>query len=279
MVGGQSLKRRISRNPVVWPVLARYIVCKLYRSYFGGRVSMMYPLLKETRETSNFTYELTETSLMYLADTIAAVTKTPRTTIEGYLREAREDRQLLEHFNTSIQAHGWLPINSVPCPFGRRLGWYAVARAVKPRIIVETGVDRGHGALLLCAALRRNGEEGHPGRYYGTDINPSAGWLLSGHYAEVGKVLYGDSLESLSKLNDEIDLFINDSDHSAEYEAREYALVAPKLSGRAILLGDNSHVTDKLALFARATDRQFLFFREQPKDHWYPGAGIGFAFR
>jgi hypothetical protein len=25
--------------------------------------------------------------------------------------------------------------------------------------------------------------------------------------------------------------------------------------------------------------RAFLFFREQPQDHWYPGAGIGIAYR
>ena len=90
---------------------------------------------------------------------------------------------------------------------------------------------------------------------------------------------YGDSIESLRRLPETIDLFINDSDHSAEYEAGEYAAIAEKLSHDAIVLGDNSHVTDKLALFARQTGRQFLYFREQPKGHWYPGTGIGIAFR
>jgi hypothetical protein len=75
-----------------------------------------------------------------------------------------------------------------------------------------------------------------------------------------------------------VDLFINDSDHSAEYEAREYEAIAPLLSENAVILGDNAHVTDKLARFSREQGRNFLMFNERPKDHWYPGAGIGISF-
>ena len=88
--------------------------------------------------------------------------------------------------------------------FGRRLGWYAFARTMKPKIIVETGVDKGIGSVLLCSALLKNKEEGFEGRFFGTDINPEAGYLLNGKYAEVGKILYGDSINtfrnSLKKL-------------------------------------------------------------------------------
>jgi hypothetical protein len=124
----------------------------------------------------------------------------------------------------------------------------------------------------------RNGEEGSPGYYYGTDINPKAGYLLSTPYTKFGKILYGDSIESLQKLQDGIDVFINDSDHSAEYEQREYETVKAKLSPSAIILGDNAHTNDKLLKFSLATGRQFVFFQEKPLHHWYPGAGIGIAF-
>jgi hypothetical protein len=73
-------------------------------------------------------------------------------------------------------------------------------------------------------------------------------------------------------------LFINDSDHSAEYEGREYRVIAPKLSAQAIIVGDNAHVTDELMKFSREIDRQFLFLREEPVNHWYLGAGIGRSF-
>ena len=123
-----------------------------------------------------------------------------------------------------------------------------------------------------------NQSEGYPGKYYGTDINPKAGYLFQAPYDEFGKILYGDSIESLKKLDDTIDLFINDSDHSIDYEMREFETIAAKLSPNAIVIGDNSHFSDKLINFAAKTGRNFLYFHEQPADHWYPGGGIGVAY-
>ena len=76
-----------------------------------------------------------------------------------------------------------------------------------------------------------------------------------------------------------IDLFINDSDHSAEYESEEYKTISNKLSEHAIILGDNSHSSNKLFEFSLETKRHFVFFQEKPFKHWYPGAGIGISFK
>jgi len=252
---------------------------RLREFYFGRQLRTMLPILFQSGETHNFTYDLTDTNLRYLAEMVAVATGKAPPEIEGFILESINDQQLRVYFDNKMASHrGQRSPPKVTSPFGRRLGWYAVARAIKPRLIVETGVERGHGALLLCAALLRNGEDGAPGRYLGTDINPDAGYLLSGKYEAVGKVLYGDSIASLKEIKEPIDLFINDSDHSADYEAEEYKVIASKLSATAIVLGDNAHVTDKLAGFSRETGRSFLMFKEQPKDHWYPGAGIGISF-
>jgi predicted O-methyltransferase YrrM len=149
---------------------------------------------------------------------------------------------------------------------------------MKPRVVVETGVDKGMGSCVLTAALRRNAQEGVAGKYYGTDINPRAGYLLSGPYAEFGEILYGDSIESLKALDAQIDLFINDSDHSADYEALEYETIAHKLTAHAVLLSDNAHCSGRLLDFSLDRNRSFLFYQEKPVNHWYPGAGIGFSF-
>lgn len=63
------------------------------------------------------------------------------------------------------------------------------------------------------------------------------------------------------------------------YEAEEYKTIANKLSEHAIVLGDNSHCTDRLLEFSLETNRHFVFFEEKPLDHWYPGAGIGISFK
>jgi hypothetical protein len=102
--------------------------------------------------------------------------------------------------------------------------------------------------------------------------------MLTGMYREAGEILYGDSIESLKKLKEPIGLFINDSDHSADYEYQEYLTIVPLLNEQSVVLGDNAHATDKLVRFAAETGRDFLFFKEEPLNHWYPGAGIGIAF-
>lgn len=266
----RSLRRRIQLSRTA---------ATLREFYFGRQLRMLKPIMLETGETHNFTYDLTDQNLRYLAEMIAVATGKSPLEIQGYIEEAQNDRELRAYFDARMAAHdGQQTPKNVRSPFGRRLGWYAVARALKPRVIIETGVERGHGALMLCAALLRNEQEGSAGRYFGTDINPQAGWLLSGRYASVGRILVGDSLASLGAFAEPIDLFINDSDHSAEYEAREYDAIASKLSARALVLGDNGHVTDKLAIFSRKTGRNFIMFYEEPKDHWYPGAGIGISF-
>jgi predicted O-methyltransferase YrrM len=234
-----------------------------------------------SREDTNYTYELTPQNLRHLAHLLAVATGRPAAELTRYIAEPAADAELQAHIAGHIDR---LPpalraVADRTARFGRRLGWYALTRALKPRLVIETGVDKGLGGVLLCAALRRNATEGHAGRYLGTDIRPTAGYLVSGPYAAMGRVAYGDSIATLGTLREPVDLFINDSDHAAEYEAREYRVVAPLLSAQAVVVGDNAHVTDALAAFAEETGRRFLFFKEQPAGHFYPGAGIGLAFR
>lgn len=234
--------------------------------------------LLTSREYTNFTYDLTGLNKRYLAAFVSQVTAVDYQTILGHMRELEDDHNLRNHIRKLTRRGNGKEQPNGPY-FGRRLGWYAIVRTIKPRVVVETGVDKGLGSCILASALMRNSEEGYPGCYYGTDINPDAGQLLAKPFASFGKILYGDSIESLAKINTPIDLFINDSDHSADYEAREYRTVENKLSESAIVLSDNAHATGELLRFAERTGRQFLFFKEEPQGHWYPGAGIGAAFK
>ena len=101
--------------------------------------------------------------------------------------------------------------------------------------------------------------------------------MLVGSLARFGKILYGDSLKSLDALDKKIDLFINDSDHSIDYEMAEYQMVKGKLSPCAVILGDNSHASEMFSRFSAETGRNFVFFSEEPQNHWYPGGGIGIS--
>lgn len=231
-----------------------------------------------SKEDTNYTYHLTEDSKLNIAHAIAIATKAEVNQVIEYMDEAEADEELKNQILAATKASDLTNFSDNEVRFGKRLGWYAIARVMKPKVIIETGIDKGLGSILLSSAVLRNRAEGYPGAFYGTDINPKAGYLLSGKYKEGGEILFGDSIESLKAFEQEIDLFINDSDHSADYEYNEYLTIKPKLGEKSIILGDNSHCTDKLARFSMAENRHFLFINEVPKDHWYPGAGIGISY-
>ncbi|MCP4176144.1 MAG: class I SAM-dependent methyltransferase, partial [bacterium] len=182
--------------------------------------------------------------------------------IAGYIHEINEDNDLRNHIESITQNSKERYKSDKTARYGRRIGWYAVVRAIKPGIVVETGVDKGLGSCIICAALKKNSEDGKRGYYYGTDINPEAGFLYQNEYKRFGEILYGDSIESLKKLDKTIDLFINDSDHSAEYEEQEYKVIKDKLNKEAVLLADNAHCSDKLLNFSGLVNKKYLFFQE-----------------
>jgi len=198
--------------------------------------------------------------------------------IESYFREPLQDQALQDLVRRAARQRD-AQTTDADWRFGRRLAWYGIVRQCRPKLVVETGVDKGLGSLLLCSALKRNSEEGYPGEYVGTDINPRAGALFQPPYTQFGRIAYGDSIESLKKLNMPIDVLVNDSDHSSDYEYREYQAIADKISPHCIIIGDNCLVTDKLMQFARETGRDFLYFKDEPDHHWFPGTGVGFFFR
>lgn len=231
-----------------------------------------------SREHYNFTYHLEPLNIAHLTSLLSVVTGKDCNAIAGYLREVQEDSQLREHLLRHTKSSKEKYVADMDVRFGRRIGWYALARAIRPRVIVETGVDKGLGSCVLAAALMKNATEGFPGRLIGIDINPRAGYLLQAPYDQFGKIICGDSLATLRSLNEEVDMFIHDSVHTPEFEFNEYLAVQPKLSRNAIVLSDNAHFTDRLLVWAQQNDRDFLFFGEKPKDHWWPGDGLGIAF-
>ena len=147
---------------------------------------------------------------------------------------------------------------------------------MKPRRVVEAGAGLGLAAVVLAEALLKNAAEGNPGEYVGIDRDPRAGALLAPRQREVARVICGDSVSSLGALRQSVDLFITDSHVSPDLEYAECHAVEPWLTERAVVA---TTVTTLLPAFAEETGRSFLAFKEEPRDHWYPGGWIGLAFR
>ena len=76
-----------------------------------------------------------------------------------------------------------------------------------------------------------------------------------------------------------MDIFMHDSLHTIEHEVAELAAVGLVSRRMRSCSRANAHATDALMRWAEQSGRQFSFFREQPMGHWYPGSGIGAAWR
>ncbi|BCJ58241.1 O-methyltransferase [Micromonospora endophytica] len=231
-----------------------------------------------SREHHNYTYDLTKLSRSHLCWFVSVVCDLPVAQVRAYLAEIESDDELRRHVTSATASAARRGLADKQVRYARRVGWYAIVRARKPRHIVETGVDKGLGSCVLAAALLRNAAEGHPGRVSSIDINPEAGYLArTAPWSDVIDLVIGDSVESIEALDRPVDLFLHDSDHSGKYERREFEAVEAKLAPGAMLLTDNVTHTNVLAKHAEGTGRRFLAYRETPANHWYPGDGIGVA--
>ncbi len=221
-----------------------------------------------SKEYYNHSYHLTQLNRQHLASYISVISGHDLTTVEKYCSELENDQMLRDTLEQRTRASRDRHNCDVEPRYGRRIGWYALVRATRPRVVLETGVDRGLGTAVIAAALKRNAEEGFPGTVFATDITPDCGHLLADPYKSFCRVLLGDSVETLEQFKEPVDIFLHDSDHRPEYEWAEFIAIEPRLHPGSLVLSDNSQQTSKLLEFAQRWGRSFLFFQDQPLNHW-----------
>jgi len=232
-----------------------------------------------SKEWTNFTYELSERNRAQLAETIALVLGTDHQSVLGWFEELESDAALREHVEIATKASAERATSDVAARYGGRLGWYALVRGLGPRLVVESGVDKGLGACVLALALAKNAEEGRPGRYIGLELRESKAWMFTEPFTRLGEVRFGDAVSLLSELDDPVDLYLSETAAGADLEKREYHAVSDLLSEDSVVVGAMAHATDELMAFAHRTGRRAVFFSEDPADHPFDGAVHGYAFR
>lgn len=142
--------------------------------------------------------------------------------------------------------------------------WYALARKVKPSVVVETGVCNGVSSLFILKALAENGN----GRLYSVDYpyradesldefrndtfeqyggaaipsDKDPGWIVPEDLRKRWELRLGKSQVQLPKLLQDIkdvDLFIHDSEHSHPCMMFEYEIMWHKMGRGGIIISDD----------------------------------------
>jgi predicted O-methyltransferase YrrM len=121
----------------------------------------------------------------------------------------------------------------------------ALVRCAKPRVVVEAGTYRGHGAIAIADALARNGPTGHL-------------WTADPYDFHQPKILSGrdnitycreDFLTMLARLDSVDFAYIDASDfgpngRDASLRVKHFEAVLPKLSPGALVLVDDTLADD-----------------------------------
>lgn len=224
-------------------------------------------------EGDNFTYDILNRD--ELAAFVAATFSVPVADVIGYIAEIDSNKTLSDALKEKLRKRS---DRKNFMPYGRRIGWYCAVRVLKPRLIVETGVHDGLGSSVLLAALEKNETEGHGGRLIGIDIAANTSWVIPDYLRQPFTHVVGDSHEALQKFGAlTIDLFIHDSAHTFEHEAGEFKIIESRMAPGGVVISDNALSTTALQEWSAANGRRYVFWREVPKDHFYPGAGIGIS--
>ncbi|MDD5589697.1 MAG: class I SAM-dependent methyltransferase [Candidatus Portnoybacteria bacterium] len=142
---------------------------------------------------------------------------------------------------------------------------YALVRAIKPDVVVETGVASGRSSWIILEAM----DENKKGRLYSIDLpkyysgkipasyltregkeelcgfvpeGKQPGWLVPEYLRSRWTLILGESRKELPGLIgkfDKIDIFYHDSEHSYENMKFEFEAAWPKIPLAGFLLSDD----------------------------------------
>lgn len=225
-------------------------------------------------EVENFTYEIENER--ELAVFLARALGVSPDELAAYIDEAQSDPELTTELDRRVR---WRWDTKRHLPLGRRLGWYAVTRLLKPKTTVETGIHAGLGSLAILRALERNSEYGAPGELISFDMLEGTGWLVPTRLRPFWTPVYESTLSALDRTLEgrSVDLLIQDLGAGYEAERHDYEAVSRHASDRLVLIGASGHLTTALRDFSAERGLEYRHFIDVPHRHVFSGSATGIA--
>jgi Methyltransferase domain len=221
-------------------------------------------------EIDTFTYPVA--NLAEMSECLSEVLEHPAEELQAYVEEACADPELGPLLSREIGLRAIYMKRKPPLPAHHLAAW-ALIRARKPRLVVETGILEGLGSRTMLRALQLNSEEGHGGRLISFDILPGAGkGLVPERLRGSWEPIYEPTPEALAEHLQglEVDFFLHDSVQDYYHLEAEVAEVLPFMIPGGILMtvAGWTGVLDQLSERIGGRSRKF---QERPLDHFYSG--------
>jgi len=138
----------------------------------------------------------------------------------------------------------------------RQVETYVLCRMLKPKVVVETGVEMGISTSFILKAL----EDNNLGQLYSIEIcrflpnGEEVGYIVPTELRHRWKLIIGHSLKVLPALCRQvypIDIFIHDSEHTYQTMFAEYSIAWPYIGIGKILLSDDTGRNEAFIHFSK----------------------------
>ena len=196
----------------------------------------------------------------------------PAEAIARGLAEAEADEQLRADY-ARLRNPLLLPARLA---LSQRALWWALVRACRPKLVVETGVRYGLGSAVLLRALELNGGEGE---LVSCDPDTTGGWLVPERLRPSWnwvQACSGDGLEEALQGR-QVDLFIHDVTADYEIERADFELALRHAAPGCILLSANGNCTSALPELCADHGLAYHHTSYMPRRHFYVSTGVAFA--
>lgn len=173
---------------------------------------------------------------------------------------------------------------------------FCLTRAIKPQIVVETGVLHGLSSTFFLEAIKLNGH----GRLHSIDLPSTfedgavnndgfvdtlppglpSGWSIPNQLRVYWSLEIGSSIDQLPKIcqmYDEIDIFIHDSEHTYETMMSEFQIVWDNIADGGFLIADNVDTNCSFFDFCNYVSKTPVVFPPDPDHQKLGDPGIRFG--
>jgi hypothetical protein len=252
--------------------LTKYRLMRGFDADIGVGRRLAYVLLDP--ETESFSFELENEG--EIVSGLAAALGCPQAELAAYAAETHSDPELGKLLRSHVR---WRFDVKRHLPLGNRLAWYVMARALKPELVVETGVYLGLGSLALLRALERNRQEGSPGELMSFDTNPQAGSVVRQEVRGGWGRFVGSTRELLAPALDgrRVGILFHDTDHTEENQRFEFGEALSHAAPRLLLLDGSGGYMPVLEELSRERGASYHRVSMRSRDHIFPGGEICFA--
>lgn len=226
-----------------------------------------------SKEFNNWTYRTTPENKAVLCAMISVISDKKFSDVMGYLQEIESDDTIKDFVLDALSKKELRWQTDPEFKPGRRLAYYLLARCLKPAVVVEAGLDKGYGASIINRALQINRSEGAFGSYKGIEFDPQKKLpLFSRDFHSDASVIYDDSVEVISKLDGEVDLFVHDTISDDSHMIPQLSAMKQKLSSAGVII--SVWTTRSLIEFAEKEDMILLTHKDETIEHPDAGARI-----